>query len=123
MRVKKEDKLVENFQSPLSEVGEMIGEVEDFFDEEETRGVSIEGDLDIGKKGHPVTLMIEDEVSGEVLEMNHIESAFLVIEDKRKSDSGWLAVAIGEVKSLSKVLSFLAKSTLESLKKMVERND
>ena len=119
MNLKKEDKLVSNSSSPLAEEWK----VKSGFKDEMNAGVSVEGDLEIGRKGHPVTVTIEDEVSGEVLEMNHVESAFLVIEDKRRSTSGWLAVAIGEVKTLGKVLSFLAGATLDNLKEMVKKQD
>jgi len=77
-------------------------EIKDVLGDDINLGVSVEGDLEIGRRGHPVTVTIEDEVSGEVLEVNHVESAFLVIEDKRKSTSGWLAIAIGEVKTFGK---------------------
>lgn len=117
MNFKKEDKLISNFESPLADGWD----VKEDFEDKMGVGVRIEGDLEIGERGHPVTVVIEDEVSGEILEMNHVESAFLVIEDKRKSTSGWLAVAIGEVKTLGKVLSFLAGTTLENLKGMVKK--
>ena len=119
MSLKKEDKLVDNLESPLSEEWEMGIDIED----KASVGVSVEGDLEIGRKGHPVTVVIEDEVSGEVLEVNHVESAFLVIEDKRKNTSGWLAVAIGEIKTLGKVLGFLAEATLKNLEEMVKKRD
>ena len=72
-----------NLKSPLSKEWEVGMDLED----KASVGVSVEGDLEIGRKGHPVTVIIEDEVSGEVLEVNHVESAFLVIEDKRKNTS------------------------------------
>jgi len=119
MSFKKEDKLVSNLNSPLAEEWRVGGG----FKDEVNAGVSVEGDLEIGRKGHPVTVTIEDEVSGEVLEVNHVGSAFLVIEDKRRNTSGWLAVAIGEVKTLGKVLGFLAGATLDNLKEMVKKQD
>lgn len=119
MGLKKEDKLVDNLDSPLARKWEMS----DVLENEMEAGVSVEGDLEIGRKGHPVTVVIEDEVSGEVLEVNHVESAFLVIEDKRKSTSGWLAVAIGEIKTLGKVLGFLAEATLKNLEEMIKKED
>lgn len=119
MSLKKEDKLVSNLSSPLAKEWRMGGD----FKDEVNAGVSVEGDLEIGRKGHPVTVTIEDEVSGEVLEVNHVESAFLVIEDRRRNTSGWLAIAIGEVKTLGKVLGFLAGATLDNLKEMVKKQD
>ena len=88
----------------------------------ETKDVVISGNLGIGEKGNPVTILVEDEVTGESLEINHVESAFVVVEDKRNSSLGWLAIAVGEVKKLNQVLGFLSKTTLDGLKKMIKRN-
>lgn len=82
----------------------------------------ISGDLGIGKSGNPVTILIEDEVTGETLEINNIKSAFLVLEDTRKTTNGWLAMAVGSVEKLSSVLNFLSQTTLESLKRLVEKD-
>ena len=41
----------------------------------------------IGKSGNPVTILVEDEETGEILEVNHVRTALLVIEDSRKSSS------------------------------------
>ena len=81
----------------------------------------ISGDLGIGKKGNPVTIVVEDEITGEVLEINNISSAFLIIEDSRKNTNGWLSLAVGGVDKLSEVLNFLTQTTLESLKKLTGR--
>jgi hypothetical protein len=111
---KGKDRLLLGFESPL---------MDELGDEElEDQDVVISGDLGVGERGNPVSIVVEDEVTGELLEMNHVESAFVIVEDKRKNSSGWLAVAIGEVGKLSKVLSFLAETTLDKLKKMVRRN-
>ena len=82
----------------------------------------ISGDLGIGKRGNPVTILIEDEVTGETLEINNIKSAFLVLEDTRKTTNGWLAMAVGGVEKLSSVLNFLSQTTLDSLRKLVEKD-
>jgi len=79
----------------------------------------INGDLEIGKRGNPVTIMVEDEITGEVLEINNVSSAFLIVEDSRKNTNGWLALAVGGVEKLSQVLTFLTQTTLESLKRLV----
>lgn len=121
MKTRKEDKLLSSFDSPLGDDWET--ESKEVEDEGKDVGLSVEGDLEIGRKGNPVTLVIEDEVNGEILEVNHVESAFLVVEDKRKNSSGWLAVAIGEIKTLGKVLGFLTEATLENLKEMVKKKD
>lgn len=82
----------------------------------------ITGDLGIGKSGNPVTILIEDEITGETLEINNIKSAFLVLEDTRRATNGWLAMAVGGVQKLSSVLNFLSQTTLESLKKLVDKD-
>jgi hypothetical protein len=83
-----------------------------------TEGMAVSGKLSIGKNGNPVTIYVEDEETGEVLEMSHVRQALLVIEDQRQSTSGWLSVAIGNVEKISGVLEFLARTTLEGLKKL-----
>jgi len=109
------DRLLLGFDSPLME--EMNLESEDAG----SKDVVISGNLGIGEMGNPVTIMVEDEITGEILEINHVESAFVVIEDKRRNSSGWLAVAVGEVKKLNQVLGFLAGTTLDGLKKMIKK--
>jgi hypothetical protein len=52
------------------------------------------------------------------LEIN-VQTALLVIEDKRSKSSGWLSIAIGNMSKLSEVLELLSKTTLEGLKKMM----
>jgi len=52
------------------------------------------------------------------LEVNHVNTALLVIEDSRRSSSGWLSVAIGSLPKLSDVLGFLSKVTLSGLEKL-----
>ena len=112
---KERDRLLLGFDSPLlDEMGEdeEVGE----------KDIVISGNLGIGERGNPVTILVEDEITGESLEINHVESAFVVVEDKRRSTTGWLAVAVGEVKKLNQVLSFLSKTTLDGLKKMISKN-
>ena len=83
--------------------------------------MAVSGQINIGKSGNPVTIYIEDEETGEVLEVNHVRTALMVIEDSRKSTSGWLSVALGSLPKLSEVLQFIAKITLEGLEKMTKR--
>ena len=109
------DRLLLKFDSPLMDE---MGVEEDV----ESKDIVISGNLGIGNKGNPVTIVVEDEVTGESLEMSHVESAFVVVEDKRKSSSGWLAIAVGEGKKLNQVLGFLAGTTLDGLKKMIRKN-
>jgi len=88
----------------------------------ESQDMAISGNLGIGASGHLISLFVEDEVTGEILEINHVESAFLMVEDKRKRSSGWLAVVVGEVSKISRVLGFLSKLTLDNLKKMTKKS-
>lgn len=81
----------------------------------------INGDLELGKNGNPVTILIEDEVTGEQLELSGVKNAFLIVEDSRKKVSGWLALAIGSIDKMNAVLSFLSQSTLEALKRFTGR--
>lgn len=82
----------------------------------------ISGSLDLGKKGNPVTIFLEDEVTGEQLEIVGVRNAFLVIEDTRKATSGWLAMAVGSIDKMGEVLSFLSQTTLEALKKLANKS-
>ncbi len=84
-------------------------------------GLAISGQLNIGKNGNPVTIYIEDEETGETLEVNHVSTALLVIEDSRRSSSGWLSIAIGSLSKLSNVLEFLSKVTLSGLEKLTRQ--
>lgn len=102
------------FDSPiLDEVEELLSG--------QTAGLAVSGQINIGKNGHQVTVLVEDEETGETLEVNHVHSALLVIEDSRKSSNGWLSVAIGSITRLNPVLSFLSKITLEGLEKLAKR--
>lgn len=83
--------------------------------------VLVSGDMNLGKNGNPVTILIEDEVTGEQLEISSVRNAFLVIEDSRKKVPGWLAMAIGSMDKMNSVLSFLSQSTLEAIKKFTGR--
>lgn len=81
----------------------------------------INGDLNLGKHGNPVTILVEDEVTGEQLEISGIKNAFLIVEDSRKKISGWLALAVGSMDKMGAVLSFLSQSTLDALKRFTGR--
>ena len=78
----------------LLRIADSNEELSDFAQEDSwPKEMIISGDMGIGKKGNPVTILIEDEMSGETLEINNVRSAFLVLEDTRKSTNGWLAMA------------------------------
>jgi len=81
----------------------------------------ISGNLDLGKTGNPVTIYLEDEITGEQLEINGVRNAFLIIEDTRKTTVGWLAMAVGSVEKMGEVLGFLSETTLKALKKLVQK--
>jgi hypothetical protein len=81
----------------------------------------ISGSMGLGKSGNPVTIFIEDEVTGEQLEVSGVRNAFVIVEDTRKSTSGWLALAIGSMEKMGEVLGFLSQTTLQALKKLVNR--
>lgn len=83
--------------------------------------MAVSGQLNIGKSGNPVTILIEDEETGESMELNHVNTALLVIEDSRRSSSGWLSVAVGSISKLNSVLAFLSKITLEGLAKLTRK--
>lgn len=107
----------------LLRVADSSDELNDFaIDMAWPKEMMISGDLGIGKSGNPVTILIEDEVTGETLEINNIKSAFLVLEDTRKTTNGWLAMAVGKIEKLSEVLNFLSQTTLESLKRLVDKD-
>ena len=101
------------FDSPI------LDEIDDSFLVSQS-SLAVSGQINIGKSGNPVTIFIEDEETGEILEVNHVKTALLVIEDSRKSTSGWLSVALGSLPKLSEVLQFIAKITLEGLEKMTK---
>lgn len=82
----------------------------------------ITGNMNIGSKGNPVTIYVEDEVTGEQLEVSGVKNAFLIVEDTRKSTSGWLALAVGSMEKMGEVLGFLSQTTLQALKKLVNRD-
>ncbi|HEX9008578.1 MAG TPA: hypothetical protein VF837_04940 [Patescibacteria group bacterium] len=108
----------------LLRVADSSEELSDFaHDDSWPKEMVISGDLGIGKKGNPVTILVEDELTGETLEVNNVRSAFLVLEDTRKSTNGWLAMAIGSYEKLSSVLTFLSQTTLESLRKLVDKEN
>ncbi len=81
----------------------------------------VSGDLSLGKSGNPVTILIEDEVTGEQLEVSGVRNAFIIVEDSRKRVPGWLAMAVGSMDKMSSVLSFLSQSTLEAIKRFTGR--
>lgn len=82
----------------------------------------ITGNMNLGNSGNPVTIYVEDEVTGEQLEVSGVRNAFLIVEDTRKSTSGWLALAVGSMEKMGEVLGFLSQTTLQALKKLVNKD-
>ena len=81
----------------------------------------ISGNLELGHSGNPVTIYLEDEVTGEQLEVSGVKNAFLILEDTRRTSSGWLALAIGSIEKMSDVLGFLSQTTLDTIKKLTNK--
>lgn len=118
MTKKKAKKLQDRIVRSSSVTGEQVDMVQNKSWPQE---MMINGDMDLGKHGNPVTILIEDEVTGEQLEISGVKNAFLIVEDSRKKVSGWLALAIGSMDKMNAVLGFLSQSTLEALKRFTGR--
>lgn len=86
------------------------------------RKTSMAGRLELGAHGHPVTILIMDEVSGAEMEFNHVRSALIVVEEKRKGSAGWLSMMVGNVEKIKPVLEMIAQATLDELKRLVRRD-
>jgi len=80
------------------------------------------GKMDVGRSGRPVTILVEDEETGEALEINHVRNAMLLIEDNRKSTSSWLSLLIGDIEKVGGVIKFVAKASLEELQKLLSKS-
>lgn len=108
------DRVLSGQDSPLS--GELFVDLDD---KEGKQDVMMSGELDIGKSGNPVTIIIKDEKDGSEIEFNNVNQAWLMLEEKRKSSAGWLSLIIGDVGKIVDVLRFVAKATVEELKQLV----
>lgn len=95
---------------------------DDFLENSWPQEMLISGNLDLGKSGNPVTIFIEDEVTGEQLEVSGIKNAFLILEDTRRTSSGWLALSIGSIEKMGDVLGFLSKTTLDAIRKLTKKD-
>lgn len=85
------------------------------------RRTVLSGRLEVGAKGHPVTIMIVDEVTGAEMEFNHVHNALVMVEERRKSSTGWLSLIVGSASKLKPVLAMIASATVEELKKLAGR--
>lgn len=115
----KEDRVL---NSSIGNISDKIldDEHEYIFDESDEEGLVMSGKLGVGADGHPVTILVSDEVTGAEIEMNHVHNALLVIEDKRKNSSGWLSLVVGDIKKVGDVLQIVAQATMEELKKILK---
>ena len=111
---KRTDRVLSDKDSPLA--GELFVDLDD---KEGKEDVMMSGELDIGKSGNPVTIIIRDEKEGSEIEFNNVNQAWLMLEEKRKSSTGWLSLIIGDVGKIVDVLKFVAKATADELKQLV----
>ncbi len=81
----------------------------------------VTGNMNLGRSGNPITILMEDEVTGEQVEITGVKNAFVVVEDTRKYTSGWLAMVVGSVEKMGEVLGFLSHATSEALKKLTSK--
>ena len=109
-------------QDRLLRVSQVKNDFEDYVGNVWPQEMLISGNLEIGKSGNPVTVYLEDEVTGEQLEVSVVKNAFLILEDTRRTSSGWLALAVGSIEKMGDVLGFLSQTTLDTLKKLTKRS-
>ena len=109
-------------QDRLLRVSQVKNDFEDYVGNVWPQEMLISGNLEIGKSGNPVTVYLEDEVTGEQLEVSGVKNAFLILEDTRRTSSGWLALAVGSIEKMGDVLGFLSQTTLDTLKKLTKRS-
>lgn len=115
----KEDKVISTSPTPISD--KILDEDQEYvFEDASEDGLVMSGKLGVGAEGHPVTITVTDEVTGAEIEMNHVHNALLVIEDKRKSSSGWLSLVIGDIRKVGDILHIVAQATMEELKKILK---
>lgn len=111
----KQDRLLRVSQSKSTSVDDYVGN-------NWPQEMLITGNLELGKSGNPVTVYLEDEVTGEQLEVSGVKNAFLILEDTRRTSSGWLALAVGSIEKMGDVLGFLSQSTLETIRKLTKKD-
>lgn len=107
-------------QDRLLRVTQPEEELKDYLGSNWPQEMIISGNLELGKTGNPVTIYFEDEVTGEQLEISGVKNAFVILEDTRKTTSGWLALAIGSIEKMGDVLGFLSQTTLEAIRKLTK---
>ena len=108
-------------QDRLLRVVQPEGGIRDYLGNNWPQEMVISGNLELGKTGNPVTVYLEDEITGESLEISGVKNAFVILEDTRRSTSGWLAMAVGSIEKMGDVLGFLSQTTLDTIKKLTKR--
>ncbi len=109
-------------QDRLLRVSQTKNELDDYVGNNWPQEMLISGNLELGKSGNPVTVYLEDEVTGEQLEVSGVKNAFLILEDTRRTSSGWLALAVGSIEKMGDVLGFLSQTTLDTIKKLTKKH-
>ena len=120
----KQDRILVLGESPLNEGWwQEDNDGDDWIEEvgSENDSMVVSGEMGVGNNNHPVTIKITDEVSGMEMEMAHVKSALLIIEDERKSTAGWLSMVVGDINKLAGVLRFIARATVDELKRLAGR--
>ena len=108
-------------QDRLLRVSQPEEVLKDYLGDNWPQEMVISGNLELGKTGNPVTIYMEDEITGEQLEISGVKNAFLILEDIRKNTSGWLALAVGSIERMEEVLSFLSQTTLGTIRKLTKK--
>jgi len=121
MKMKTKNQKIKVKYDRLLRVSQIKNSLDDYVENSWPQEMLISGNLDLGKNGNPVTIYLEDEVTGEQLEVSGVKNAFLILEDTRRTTSGWLAIAIGSLEKMGDVLGFLSQTTLETIKKLTKR--
>ncbi|HCQ31328.1 TPA: hypothetical protein DIU27_03025 [Candidatus Collierbacteria bacterium] len=107
-------------QDRLLRVSQTKNDLGDYVGDNWPQEMLISGNLQLGKSGNPVTIFLEDEVTGEQLEISGVKNAFLILEDTRRTSSGWLALAVGSIEKVGDVLGFLSQTTLDTIRKLTK---
>ncbi len=109
-------------QDRLLRVSQPKNDMDDYVGNNWPQEMLIAGNLDLGKTGNPVTIFLEDEITGEQLEISGVKNAFIILEDTRRTSSGWLALAIGSIEKMGDVLGFLSQTTLDTIRKLAKKD-
>jgi hypothetical protein len=108
------DDLLKQWEDEAPEAIAIEGQLND-------RKTSLSGKLEIGVDGHPVSILIIDEISGAEMEFSHVHNAVIMVEEKRKGSNGWISMVVGNLNKIKPVLEMLAEATLDELKKIVKK--